>query len=91
MAITALGVAVGGSITTALGTMLFLKAETEAQKSGGFVKFIIRFLIIAIIIRHPCFRQARYFQMTEIRVMWFQIIYRETSVNINSIFEKNAS
>ena len=41
MAIAALGAAVGGSITTALGTMLFLKAETEAQKSGGFVKFII--------------------------------------------------
>jgi len=50
MAIAALGAFIGGSITTALGTMLFLKAETQAQKSGGFVKLIIRFLIIAIII-----------------------------------------
>ena len=50
MAIAALGAAMGGTVTTALGTMLFLKAETEAQKSGGVVKFIIRFLIIAIII-----------------------------------------
>lgn len=48
--IAVLGLAVGGSITTSLGTMLFLKSEIEAKKSGGFVKFIIRFLIIAIII-----------------------------------------
>jgi len=50
MVISALGAAMGGSITTKIGTFLFLKAETEATKGGGLIKFIIRFLIIAITI-----------------------------------------
>ena len=34
MVIAALGAAMGGTVTTALGTMLFLKAETEGGRSS---------------------------------------------------------
>ena len=50
MVFTALGIFIGGSITTMLGKMLFLKSGIEAEKSGGFISFLIRFLIIAIVI-----------------------------------------
>lgn len=45
-----LGATIGGSITTTIGNLLFLKSEYDAQKSGGLIKVIIRILILAIVI-----------------------------------------
>ena len=48
--IIVLGLAIGGSITTFLGSWLFHKSEYEATKSGGFIKGFIRLLVILIVL-----------------------------------------
>lgn len=50
MAIRFLGASAGGSLTTALGSVLFLRAESEGASSGGFISVLIRTLLIAMVI-----------------------------------------
>lgn len=50
LVVMAVSASVGGSITTWLGTLLFLKAEIEGQKSGGFVKALLRTMLLAIVV-----------------------------------------
>lgn len=50
LVVSIMGIVIGGSITTTIGKILFLRAEYEGQKSGGIAKVIIRILIIGIVI-----------------------------------------
>lgn len=44
-----LGAAIGGSITTKLGHLLFLRSLSTAEKGGGVARTMIAILIAAII------------------------------------------
>jgi hypothetical protein len=50
LVVMAVSISVSGSVFTEIGKLIFLKAEIESQRSGGFVKVFLRTMFLAIVI-----------------------------------------